>query len=621
MVEIPRQHASPTLAESPATTVAPAPRAGHEDAVVDLDRLSALYRARDASRVSLKQKQLPLFERALRRQVAQHVLTHQLPMLVAELIEAAADDLAPATATDGAPTVSDLEAEASDELRRFEAVEHCKAALDAVGVEALGRLHSDIDAAETVRFASLGRSTPPGWVDPERLTVMEVCTATGLGERDIFARVRLGSARGTAATDLRTRLQAGSVSLYRACTIHTETQGLPDEAAWGVADAVLRPKDDAPPSAALFRQRLNRCVIAADREAAERRRAARRRRRGVHARIDEDGLGTMTITNDAEKIIAAMERVNAAGRNARQNGDERDLETLRAEVATDLLAFGWAQMGSAPADQNSSPDPDPRVRQRVAEPGSVDDPSKDRSAHHGNSDHNRSSDHSEHDGNEGDRMGGHPARHSGARDARGPQPEWAFGAGRPPAATVWIVVPFTTAVGLTNAPCEIPGYGWVPADQARRIMLAAQSTWQRLAVDVDTGAALQLETTAYRPTAAMRAQVMAVDGTCRGPGCTAPAHRCDLDHDTPWPTGPTHVSNLTAKERRHHNLRTHEHWSATRDPDGAVHWRTAAARRYTTHPKDWLDGVREPERPSEAPAQRRPVEPKPIQPADDRPPF
>ena len=125
-------------------------------------------------------------------------------------------------------------------------------------------------------------------------------------------------------------------------------------------------------------------------------------------------------------------------------------------------------------------------------------------------------------------------------------------------------MPFTTALGLTNTPCEIPGHGWVPAEQARRIILADDSTWQRLAVDLDTGAALQLETTAYRSTTAMRAHVEAVDGTCRGPGCTVPANRCDLD--TPWPTGPTHVNNLTAKHRQHHNLRTHEHWTANPCP-------------------------------------------------------
>lgn len=70
MVETSRQHASPVLVGSLSDTAAPVLMVGHDDAVVDLDRLSRLYQARDAGRVSLNQKRLPLFERALRRQVA-----------------------------------------------------------------------------------------------------------------------------------------------------------------------------------------------------------------------------------------------------------------------------------------------------------------------------------------------------------------------------------------------------------------------------------------------------------------------------------------------------------------------------------------------------------------------
>jgi hypothetical protein len=171
--------------------------------------------------------------------------------------------------------------------------------------------------------------------------------------------------------------------------------------------------------------------------------------------------------------------------------------------------------------------------------------------------------------------------------------EWFTRLGQHPPARVRIVVPFSTAVGATDAPCEIPGHGWVLAEQAREIMLNAGSTWHRLAVDADTGAALHLETASYRPTAAMRAHVEAVDGTCRAPGCTVPAARCDLDHDVPWPLGPTDVANLTSKHRRHHNAHTHGHWAVTRDDVGVVHWRTRAGRTYETRPKDWLDGVRE----------------------------
>jgi hypothetical protein len=181
---------------------------------------------------------------------------------------------------------------------------------------------------------------------------------------------------------------------------------------------------------------------------------------------------------------------------------------------------------------------------------------------------------------------------------------------------VTIVVPFTTAVGLTDAPCEIPGHGWVTAEHARQIMLNDGSAWRRLAVDAGSGAALHLETRAYQPTPAMRAHVEAVDGTCRAPGCTVPAARCDLDHDTPWPHGPTDVTNLTSKHRTHHHLHTHGHWLVHRDGD-RVRWRTKTGRFYDTHPKDWLDGVRDapPSRPSTQPlAARDSIDP-------ERPPF
>ncbi|MGW5237822.1 HNH endonuclease signature motif containing protein, partial [Monashia sp. NPDC004114] len=89
--------------------------------------------------------------------------------------------------------------------------------------------------------------------------------------------------------------------------------------------------------------------------------------------------------------------------------------------------------------------------------------------------------------------------------------------------------------------------------------------------------------------------VQAVDGHCRAPGCTVPAHRCDLDHDIPAPHGPTSTDNLSATHRQHHRIRTTGLWTTHRDPDiGTLTWTTAAGRTYTTHPKDWLEHHRTP---------------------------
>ena len=541
------------------------PGCAHDgDVVLDLDRLSQLFRSRGARRTPLRQRDLPMLERVLRQQVAESLLTHVVPGLLGELLEAASDDLSPVAP---ANVLSDLEAQADFELRTVESVERWKSVMDAAGLEGLARLHSTIESSELARSVELGQEKPRGWIEADELTAMEVSTATGLGQQDVRVRLDLSLSRTPGASALRSRLQRGSVSLYRACTIFREIAALPPECGAGVVDAVLRPKDGAPPSPTLFRQRLTRACLAADREAGERRRAARRGRRGAHAQLDNDGLGTLTVVNDADKIVAAMERADAAARAARAAGDPRDLDSLRADVITDTLMFGW--------------------------PCSADETPAWASGQ-------------ESDGTScGTDVGADACgRVDGAgRESPAPAEAWFTRLGRRPAAHVTLVVPFTTALGLTDAPCELPGYGWVTAEHARHVMLTDGSTWRRLVVDADTGAGLHLETRAYRPTAAMRSHVEAVDGTCRAPGCTVPAARCDLDHDIPWPHGPTEVGNLTSKHRAHHNLHTHGHWSAQRDGD-RVRWRTKAGRVYDTYPKDWLEPVRAPAapRPSSGPS-------------------
>ena len=69
---------------------------------------------------------------------------------------------------------------------------------------------------------------------------------------------------------------------------------------------------------------------------------------------------------------------------------------------------------------------------------------------------------------------------------------------------------------------------------------------------------------------------------CTAPGCTTAAHRCDVDHNRPWPAGPTTIANLSARDRRHHNHKTRRTWTATTDSDGVTLWRTCSARSYLT---------------------------------------
>lgn len=224
------------------------------DVVIEVDRLADLFQAGATRRTPVRQRQLPMLEGSIRRHVAETLLTQVVPALLAELLEAAVDDLQPLASGEAR---SDLEALADAELRAVESVERCKAVLDASGLQALARLHSSIESSELARTADLTaaadavrcapRDRPRGWIDADELTSMEVCTATGLGQHDVRVRVDLALSRTPAAAALRSRLQQGSVSLHRACTIFSEIAALPPECGAGIVDAVLRAKDGAPP--------------------------------------------------------------------------------------------------------------------------------------------------------------------------------------------------------------------------------------------------------------------------------------------------------------------------------------------------------------------------------------
>jgi hypothetical protein len=89
----------------------------------------------------------------------------------------------------------------------------------------------------------------------------------------------------------------------------------------------------------------------------------------------------------------------------------------------------------------------------------------------------------------------------------------------------------------------------------------------------------------YRPSQKLANFVRARDLTCRFPGCTRAATRCQLDHVTPYPYGPTAASNLACLCVEHHLLKTFwPGWTYTLQPDGTAHWRDPDGQTSTSHP-------------------------------------
>ncbi|MFP5346644.1 MAG: HNH endonuclease signature motif containing protein, partial [Actinomycetes bacterium] len=89
----------------------------------------------------------------------------------------------------------------------------------------------------------------------------------------------------------------------------------------------------------------------------------------------------------------------------------------------------------------------------------------------------------------------------------------------------------------------------------------------------------------YTPTAAIGEHVRAAWPTCVGYDCPRTARRCDLDHEDPWPRGPTAVTNLTPKCRRHHQHKTLGLWKTHRQADGSIRWTTLLGTQVTASPE------------------------------------
>ena len=62
---------------------------------------------------------------------------------------------------------------------------------------------------------------------------------------------------------------------------------------------------------------------------------------------------------------------------------------------------------------------------------------------------------------------------------------------------ITVLVPYSTLTGADDEPCEITGYGPIPAHLARDI--ASDAVWKRLVTDPLSGAVLDHGRTAYGP--------------------------------------------------------------------------------------------------------------------------
>ena len=321
----------------------------------------------------------------------------------------------------------------------------------------------------------------------------EISIAVGLGAARSRDLVGLACAAPERTAVGMAGLLDGTTSLYRVVTLWLECRDLPPAIANAIAGRVLAPtRDGVPLSQRLFRQRLNRQLAKHNTPKTLRSKALAGRDATGWQR--GDGTGELNITGASERIIAAHNRIAEIAEFVRAQGDSRTLAQLRSDIALDLLLYGapagaetCAHTGACPGSAGSGELPGGGLAERLAQ-ALIDflDP---------------------------------------------PTPWWEAFTGALPPARVTVTVPLNSLLGFGDEPAEITTTGgaeYLPAWLARDIAFAAGSTWRRLVTDPHTGHAIGAPSGSYTPPPRMRARIQARDHTCRAPGCTHPAERCDL---------------------------------------------------------------------------------------------
>lgn len=238
-------------------------------------------------------------------------------------------------------------------LAVVEAVEAVKSWADSVSVEATAAMSREFET-EWVHLAPEAPSTW-GWTRFIRhcrsAAAREIQVATGLPISQCQRRVWLSSCEAERVKPITEAMRLGRLTLVRALALVEATAHLDGVIAAAIATRVLRPltgpdgaplPGTAPLSQATFRARLHRQLVLHHGLVghAERTHQEALNARRMSAEPHRDGTGALLITGDGPRICSAHARVDQIARRLRHNGDQRTLDQLRADIATDLLLHG-----------------------------------------------------------------------------------------------------------------------------------------------------------------------------------------------------------------------------------------------------------------------------------------
>ncbi|MDQ1576795.1 MAG: hypothetical protein QOH55_1945, partial [Microbacteriaceae bacterium] len=272
-------------------------------------------------------------------------------------------------------------------------------------------------------------------------------------------------------------LTAGEISYRHAQIMVDHTGGLDDETRVALEAASLPYARTL--TAAKFERKIRTLRERANPETIRERHVRAVCDREVVLEPGRDGMAWLSAYLPAVDALGAFNRLSELAANLQQPGDPnnpgelRTLTQLRADVFRDLLIDG--------------------------QPGD-------------------------------DGTGGDDGRHDGT----------AYGiTARGITAKVFVTVPVLTLLGRDDLlghdelPATLDGYGPIDADTARELAGHAPS-FIRLLTHPETGAVLSVGRDSYRVPQDLKNWLQVRDVTCRFPGCSRHAARCEIDHTQDW---------------------------------------------------------------------------------------
>lgn len=259
--------------------------------------------------------------------------------------------------------------------------------------------------------------------------------------------------------------ETGRIDEAKALAICDATQNLDPDTAVAVQDRVL-PRA-AGRSLAQVKAALRRAVIAADPQGANERHRKARLDRRVVVGDETDGMASLWALLPAHAASASYAWLTRLARGLGA-ADPRGMDARRADLMTDLLTGNLAVTTRHPGTTVAvgAPDSTPSTSSTPSAPSA---PSATAPATIGSA----------------APASTRPDAAPSDRDTAGPKPLRPVGPGRP---LVQVVIPHTTLLGHDDQPCELVGYGPIPADLAREI--AADAVWTRLVTDPLSGTLL-----------------------------------------------------------------------------------------------------------------------------------